>query len=108
MDLNFAMNDGAAIIITFIENSKDHIQWIADTTQVFAASFKVPYSEHSLPTDIFNAKESGVDFFSKLYPFEEKNTYFKYLFENVDDYKVLPDEVKEMLLQNYLTTHRFL
>ena len=98
-NLKFTMNDGAAVIITFIKDSKDHIQWIADAEHAYAASFKTPYSDHSISTDIFNAKESSIDFFSKLYPFAEKNNYFKYLFENTD-YKVLPDEVKELLLES--------
>ncbi|MGC4036999.1 MAG: ATP-binding protein [Chitinophagaceae bacterium] len=99
-ELNFSMTDGAAIIITFIKDSKDHIQWIADTIRAFASSFRVPYSEYSLSTDIINSKETGVDFFSRLYSFEEKNTYFKWLFENAVDYKTLPDEIKQLLLQS--------
>src|SRR5580765_5282832 len=83
-ELNFLVNEGAAIILTFTENSKDHIEWIADPTQSYSMSFKIPYSHHSMSSDLINAKESGVEFFSKLYSFKEKNAYFNYLFQHTD------------------------
>jgi hypothetical protein len=98
-ELNFLVNEGAAIILTFTENSKDHIEWIADPTQSYSMSFKIPYSHHSMSSDLINAKESGVEFFSKLYSFKEKNAYFNYLFQHTD-YRHISDDVKKVILEN--------
>ena len=98
-ELGFGLDDGAVAILIFSEFSKDHIQWIADPQGSFAASFKVPYSDHSIPADLFNGRESGMDFFSKLYPFEEKKNYFEHLFA-LEDYKRVPNPVKKMILES--------
>ncbi len=98
-ELNFLVNEGAAIILTFTENSKDHIEWIADPTQSYSMSFKIPYSHHSMSSDLINAKESGAEFFSRLYSFEEKNAYFNYLFQHTD-YRHLSDDVKKVMLES--------
>src|SRR6266498_2093771 len=98
-ELDFALEEGAAVIIIFLEGSRDHIQWIADPRQSYPIPFNTPYSHHSIPTDIANAKENGADFFSKIYPFEEKNNFFNYLFEH-SDYKHLTDFVKKMILES--------
>ena len=98
-ELDFSMDDGAAIIMIFLESSKDHIQWIADKEGSYPVSFRVPYSDHCIPSDIWNAKQGGTDFFSKLYPFKEKNKHFKYLFEH-SDYRYVPDEVKKLILES--------
>ncbi len=50
-----------------------------------------------IPRDLFTARESGDDYFSKIYPTEEKNEYFNYLFAH-SNYNYLPDEVKELIL----------
>ncbi len=44
-------------------------------------------------------KKSGVDFFAKTYSFEEKNRMCEYLFSQTD-FKYLPDEVKQMVMQS--------
>jgi len=98
-ELDFGMNEGAAIIIIFPSDNQYQIQWITDPTQSYATSFKVPYSEHSISTDLLNAKKSKIDFFSKIYPFEEKNSHFNFLFE-FSDYKLLPAEIKKMILES--------
>jgi len=98
-ELGFPMDDGAAVIMIFLEDSKDHIQWIADKEGSYPVSFRTPYSDHSIPSDVWNAKQGSTDFFSKLYPFREKNTYFKYLFKH-SDYRYVPDEVKKLILSS--------
>ncbi len=97
--LDFALQKAAAIICIFTESSKDQIQWIADAGQSYAIPFNIPYHDNPLPSDIFNAKESGEGFFSRLYPFETKNEYFNFLFTN-SDYKHVPDDVKKMILES--------
>jgi signal transduction histidine kinase len=97
--LGFEMDEAAAMILIFSEGSHGHIQWIADPHQAFPVAFKVRSSNHSMQLDIFNAKEAGIDFFSKVYPFKEKNNYFKYLFATCNDYNRLSDDVKKLLLE---------
>ena len=101
-ELNFLMEDRATGILLFTEGSKDHIQWIADPGHSYPAYFHNPYTEYSLSVELIRAKESGVDYFSKLFPFEEKNEFFKYLFEH-SDYSRLPDDIKKLILgsKNY-------
>ncbi|HEU5165850.1 MAG TPA: ATP-binding protein [Chitinophagaceae bacterium] len=96
-ELNFSVDKGAAIIMIFSEGTKDHIQWIADWYQSYPIPFKIPYSNHSISSDIFDARENGAEFFSKLYSLEEKNDYFNFLFEH-SDYKNIPDVIKSAIL----------
>jgi signal transduction histidine kinase len=97
-ELGFALERGAAVVLIFSEGSKDHMQWIADNEHSYPMAFKIPYSDDAMVADIFREKENATDFFSKIYPFEEKNNYFKYLFE-LTDYKLVPQDVKRMLLE---------
>ncbi|HUZ59918.1 MAG TPA: ATP-binding protein [Hanamia sp.] len=101
-ELDFAI-DGAAFIGTVIENSKDINIWIGDKHAKYPSCFRTPVYDAPSVTDILKAKESGADFFSKTYSFEEKNKWFKYAFENTD-LKTLPDQLKNWILeQQYLT-----
>jgi len=95
-ELEFVM-DGGAIIFTFTEGSKDVIQWIANPGQSIANRFVTPFIDHSIPADLWRAKESGKDFFAKVYSFEEKNAFFKAAFE-LSEYKYFPDDVKNAIL----------
>ena len=100
--LNFAI-DGAAFIVTPIENSKDFNVWIGDDHAEYPNCFRTPFYDTPPLTDIVKAMESGANFFSRTYSFEEKNSWFKYAFEHTD-YKDLPPELKTWILeQQYLT-----
>lgn len=98
-ELDFGMKEGAAIIIIFPSDNQYHIQWITDPTQSYATSFKVPYNEYSISTDLLNAKKSKTDFYSRIYAFEEKNSHFNFLFK-FSDYKLLPAEIKKTILES--------
>ena len=102
-EMNFSI-DGAAIIITKIEGSRDVNAWLGDAHgQPYSNSIRVPYYDSPSITDIMFAIESGMDYFSKTYGFEEKNHWFKYAFENTD-LKILTDDLKNWILeQPYLT-----
>jgi signal transduction histidine kinase len=95
-ELEFVM-DAGAIIFTFTEGSKDVIQWIANPGQSVANRFVTPFIDHPIPADLWRAKESGKDFFAKVYSFEEKNVFFKAAFE-LSEYKFFPDEAKKAIL----------
>ena len=105
-ELDFSI-DGAAFIITHIENSKDSNIWIADNhDQLYPTSLRLPYYETPSIRDIWTAKESGVDFFSTTYSFEEKNHWFNYAFEHTD-IKILSDQLKKWILEQPCLTQAF-
>ncbi len=92
--------DGSVTIKIISEGSKDFIHWSAAPHLLSSATrYEVPYFDHPIFTDFWAAKENGLDFFAKAYPFEIKNTFFEYLFEH-SDYRNIPDEVKKLVLQN--------
>ncbi|MDX2071825.1 MAG: ATP-binding protein [Haliscomenobacter sp.] len=91
--------DDAAVICIFSDDSKDHVQWIADSRGPYAQPFKIDYTEHSIVSDIYFARESGVEFFSKLYPMEEKNAFFEYMLKETEFFKQVPNEVMNMLFE---------
>src|SRR5262245_13711410 len=78
-ELEFGVDKGAAVVMTYSQASKDHTQWIADAGQAYAIPFFVAYSNHPIPADIFKARTNRSGFFSRLYKPKEKNNYFRYL-----------------------------
>ena len=104
-ELGFVMDDGSAAHINiYPEGSKDAVQWSAAPHQSAPIRSKVPYTDNMLLTDFFEAKEKGLDFFSKKYSFEEKNSWFHYAFEH-SDFKHLPDTLKKALLSSESYEH---
>jgi signal transduction histidine kinase len=97
MELGFNLERGAAIINIFNEGEKDHLQWIADPTQAYAKCIKMMHHENALLQDVWTARQEGVEFYSRPYNKEEKNSFFKHAFSNTD-YRLIPDELKEILL----------
>ncbi len=98
-ELGIALDSGGAIINIFIEGSRDVVQWIASHDLSSSQSYYIPYFDHPIFVDLWNAQESGLDFFSRAYSYEEKNSMFKKFFEYTD-YKHFPDDFKERMLQN--------
>ena len=98
-ELGIALDAGGAIITIFIKDSKDVIQWIASPDLSSFSSYYISYFDHPIFADLWNARESGLDFFSKAYSYGEKNSLFKKLFEYTD-YKYFPEDYKKWILQN--------
>ena len=101
--------DGGTSIVTFAEGSKDCMLWVADPGLLSASTLHLPYPNDTIANqqiiaDFWHARESGLDFFSNDYSLEDKNTYFKYLFEYVDN-KALPDNVKNEILATQSFAH---
>ncbi len=91
--------DGGTSIVTFVKGTKDFIAWVVDLN-LSTSRLSIPYpksniTQHSMILDFWNAKESGIDVYAKVYSFEEKNIYFNYLFS---ENKQIPDEAKIWLL----------
>ncbi len=96
-ELDFKMDGGVTIFI-FSEGSRDTIAWTIDPEHLYPAYFKVPYVDLLIMSDFWTAKENGLHFFAKSYSFDEKNTFWKLLFEHTD-YKYLPDNRKNLILE---------
>ncbi len=96
-EFDIAMDVGGAIITTYISGSKDVVHWLASPDMLFSTSYYIPYVDLSIFADFWEAKESGKEFFAKAYSFEEKNKFFKYVFEH-SDYRKFPDDFKNQIL----------
>lgn len=96
-ELNIVVDGGVTISI-YTEGSRDQVQWVAAPDLITSTRFRLPYSDDKIIADHLAAKESGTEFFSRTYTFEEKNNMLKYLFEHTD-FKQLPDELKNWLFQ---------
>jgi signal transduction histidine kinase len=92
VDMGFA----SVSIFIFEDGSRNIRQWLPIPDGV--SSLSVPYFDHPISSDLFDAKESGEDFFAKVYALEEKNTWLAHGFEHTD-YKDLSEEFKSSLLQ---------
>ncbi|HEX6849655.1 MAG TPA: ATP-binding protein [Chitinophagaceae bacterium] len=85
-----------AIIILFEEGSKDIVWWLESKAKQQYQKTLVPYAEFSYLQDLLKARENNIDFFSKSYPFEEKNKLFHHLFTHTE-LKYVPQQQKEFL-----------
>jgi signal transduction histidine kinase len=91
--------DGAIIAI-YAQGSRDQLHWtVAPDLDISAMCLRMPYFDNIIMTEYFNAKEEGLDFFQKNYSFEEKNSFFNYIYAYTD-YKQTPDNVKEFCLKS--------
>ncbi|MEO7174438.1 MAG: nuclear transport factor 2 family protein, partial [Saprospiraceae bacterium] len=63
--LNVDMSFASVSIFIFEKDSRNITQWIQLPDGV--VSLRIPYFEHPISFDLFNAKASGVDYFSKVY-----------------------------------------
>jgi signal transduction histidine kinase len=94
-DLNIQMD--SANIAIFKEGTRDYDYWIASHFQKRAASFHMPYTDLSLTRDLIADRESGKEFSTTAYSFEEKNEWFESAFKNTD-FKFLSEERKQFIL----------
>jgi signal transduction histidine kinase len=92
VDMGFA----SVSIFIFEDGSRNIRQWLPLPDGV--SSLSVPYFDHPISSGLFDAKESGEDFFTKVYTLEEKNTWLAHGFEYTD-YKDLPLDFKSSLFQ---------
>ena len=79
--------NGAAAIHIFNDTTKDAVIWVATPTLEFTIEVQLPYDadyfiDNPIITDIWHAKETGQDIITKIYPLQEKNRYFQYVFKH--------------------------
>ncbi|MFN3695669.1 MAG: hypothetical protein ACK4UV_11725, partial [Ignavibacterium sp.] len=97
-DLHFDLTDSAVVINLFQEDSDDIVQWITDNEQTYPRSFRHPHFDNPILNDIKSARKNGVDYFSSVYSFEDKNAFWNYYFEYTD-FSRFPDHIKQDILQ---------
>jgi len=91
--------DTSVTIKIISEDSKDFVYWVATPDIVSSAtSHWFPHFDHPICNDFLIAKENGLDYFAKAYPFEIKNKFFQHIFEH-SDYRTIADEVKKIILE---------
>src|SRR6056297_2422411 len=86
-ELSVDMGFASVSIFIFEVGTWDFTQWLPLPDGV--ASLHVPYIDHPISSDLFDARESGTDYFEKVYSVEEKNAWAEKGFE-LTDYKNLP------------------
>ncbi|HUR66291.1 MAG TPA: tetratricopeptide repeat protein [Chitinophagaceae bacterium] len=84
-------------IAIFKDEGRDFEYWIASPFQKRAAVFNIPYQDLSLTGDIIKARESGAEYSTQTYSFEEKNKWFEYAFQHTD-FKYLEESRKKFIL----------
>jgi hypothetical protein len=90
--------DGVNIVI-FPEGTKDHIYWTASDLLTSPTSVHFPYIDHPGFTMFAEAREKGIDFFAKVFSYEDKKSYYKYAFEHTD-FKNVPNDSKNYVLES--------
>src|SRR5436190_4342639 len=89
-------SDGININVTK-EGSKSIESWLAAPGGVYSVCFHIPYFEHQFMKDIFSSIANNSELLNKVYSFEEKKSFFTYLYNNTD-FKTLPEERKQLVL----------
>jgi len=95
-ELRITMVERSAIIIEFEEGSNDFIQWVASPQHASSLRLRTPYFETVILSDFRKAKEKGINFYTKSYSVEEKNSFFKYFFDHAG--QTIPEEEKKWIL----------
>ncbi len=86
-------------IFIFKENEKGLEQWVAHAGQDYSTCFHLSYFDFPIFRDLKEAKEKGLDSFTKKYSFQEKNDWFSFAFEHTD-YRQIADARKKYLLES--------
>ena len=91
----------AAGITIYIEGSKDMNMYVCGDigNGLTINNYLLPYFDHPIANDLYDVHEKGLDFFVGNYSKEEKDSFYKYAFEH-SALKVLPDEIKNMIMQS--------
>ncbi len=92
IQLNFTITN-SGFGMDYIETD-DFNLWMADAFTDFPARVHIPYVDHPQMNMFKEAKAKGLDFLTNTLTFDEKNQWFKYLFENVVK---VTDETREFV-----------
>ncbi|MEZ4933038.1 MAG: ATP-binding protein [Saprospiraceae bacterium] len=103
-ELDFPVDEGIALI-TFVDGSKDMVEWMHNPDFSSAMKFHLPYFDHPVLSNFWKAKNKGDDYLVKRYTVEESRSFHSHIFKHTD-YKNTPDEVKAacMAAETYSTS----
>ncbi|MFZ1321062.1 MAG: ATP-binding protein [Ignavibacteria bacterium] len=106
-ELEFSVADGVALI-TFNHGSKDLVEWMANPGFPAAINFYLPYFDHPVLANLWDAKKKGEEFIVKRYTSDENKSFLNHIFEYTD-FKHTPEAVKEFCLaaDTYATSIAF-
>jgi signal transduction histidine kinase len=101
-ELNLEFDGGAAIHL-FTEGTRDAVIWVVSPDLSEPSCIHLPFDENlfadnPIITDIWKAKETGDHIYNKYYSFDEKNTYFNYVFKH-NDFKTIPETSRAFIAQ---------
>src|SRR6056297_416864 len=71
--------------------------WVDVEGQDYLEKFHIPYIDHSITLNYYNALNEGLDYFSDHFSKAGKDSYFKLLFK-YSDLKRIPQKRKELIL----------
>ncbi len=71
--------------------------WVDVEGQDYLEKFHLPYIDHSITLNYYNALNEGLDYFSDRYSKAEKDSFFKLLFK-YSDLRRIPKKRKELIL----------
>ena len=95
-EFNISVKDGVALI-TFNKDNKDLNEWMANPGFSEAMNFHLPYFEHPVLSNLWDAKNRGEDILIEKYSAEESRSFLNHIFEH-SDFRHTPDSVKEYCL----------
>ena len=97
-ELGVIFDAGGVILCTYFPDNKDVVHWITVDDFSTSGRYFVPYFDNPIFSEAWDSKNRGDAFFSKEFPVEAKNDFFKQAFEH-SDYKQMPDDYKQFVLQ---------
>jgi signal transduction histidine kinase/tetratricopeptide (TPR) repeat protein len=88
-----------------IDDSKDTDAYICGFGEkgLALSHIRLIYFDHPIANDRYDAYKKGLDFFTKTYSAEEKNSFFEYQFE-VSELKNIPPDIKKKVMDSKLYT----
>ncbi len=98
-ELGVILDANGVVICTYFPDSKNVLHWIAAPDFSTSGHYLLPYFDHPILNIAWESKNSGVDYFSKSFTVEEKNSFYEYAFAETD-YKNFPEEFKKWIFQN--------
>ena len=97
-ELGVIFDAGGVILCTYFPDNKDVIHWISVDDFSSSGRYFVPYFDNPIFNDAWDSKMKGDAYFSKAFPAEAKNEFFKHAFAN-SDYRQMPEDYKQFVLQ---------
>ncbi|MGI8892968.1 MAG: sensor histidine kinase, partial [Bacteroidia bacterium] len=93
-------------IAIYIDGSKDLNAFVCGENEagLVITNYRLPYFNNQIPKDLINALEKQLDFFVGNYSKEEKNSFYKYVFEHTAEFRHLPEDIKRMIFESPLYT----